>query len=163
MLTKHQPKGPNPTKFFATVLGAAMLLTHIAFADTVYRCGNAYSTSNQCGHTAATEVKPSSVFNNSGQEKSNAPNRDLREAQALETQRLHAQRQALQAAPTQVNALSAPPVDFSSNDALTQPNKPRGKHARKPPSPYFTAVDPNAAPKKKSTAKAVPARPASSQ
>ena len=146
MLTKHQPKGPNPTKFFATVLGAAVLLTHTAFADTVYRCGNAYSASSQCGHTAATEVKPSSVFSNSGQEKSNAPNRDLREAQAL------------QSAPTRVNALSAPPVDLSSNDALTQHNKPRGKHARKPQSPYFTAVDPNAAPKKKSTAKAVPVK-----
>ena len=30
-------------------------------ADTVYRCGEAYSTSSQCANATATEVKPPNV------------------------------------------------------------------------------------------------------
>lgn len=134
-------------------------------ADTVYRCGDAYSTSSQCANEAATEIKPNSVLQTAGPDKGNAATRDLRDAQALEKQRLQAERQAAQAAPMRLGAPSAqaaspPPSNVTHNESLA--SKGKRKHAGKPNSPYFTAVDPNAAPKKKSTVKAVPATSASS-
>jgi hypothetical protein len=128
----------------------------------VYRCGEAYSNSSQCANGAATEVKPNSVLHTSGPDKANAATRDLRDAQALEKQRLQAEQQAAQAAPIVLSSPSAPSNNPSSSNVtqtepITKQGKRRGKQARKPSSPYFTAVDPTAAPKKKSTAKAVPA------
>jgi len=136
-------------------------------ADTVYRCGEAYSTSSQCTNGAATEVKPSSVLQTTGSDRGNTAMRDLRDAQALEKQRLQAERQAAQVAPIRLNTLSTlsaatPPSNVARSDSVTNQNQHKGKHARKPSSPYFTAVDANATPKKKSTAKAVPASSASS-
>jgi hypothetical protein len=147
----------------------AWCITH-THADTVYRCGETYSTSSQCAHEAATEVKPSSVLPASGKDKDNAAMRDLRDAQALEKQRLQAERQSAQAAPIRLstpNTLSPtpPPASVSHNEQLTPKGKHKGQHARKLQSPYFTAVDPSAnqaKPKKKSTAKAVPTDSASS-
>jgi hypothetical protein len=143
----------------------AWCITH-THADTVYRCGEAYSTSSQCPHEAAKEVKPSSVLPTSGQDKNNTAASDLREAQALEKQRLQAERQAAQSTPIRLNTPTAPLSIVTSHEPLTQSGQRKGKHARKPQSPYFTAVDPstkNAKQKKKSTAKAVPAESASSQ
>ena len=143
-----------------------ILPTH---ADTVYRCGEAYSTSSQCANATATEVKPSTVLHTTGQ--TNNATSDLRDAQALEKQRLQAERPSAQAAPIRLstpNTLSAtpPPASGSHNEQLTPKGKHKGQHARKLQSPYFTAVDPSAnqaKPKKKSTAKAVPAGATSSQ
>jgi len=158
MLKRHQTKGLKPADFLehlhlyvAMTLVAGYLMP--AYADTVYRCGEAYSTSAQCGNTAATEVKPASVLTTGAGTNTSA--HDLRDAQALEKQRLQAQRQAAQAAPI----LISPPVaaTTSSNTPLPVNDARKGKHARKAASPYFTAVDPNAPHKKKSTAKAVPA------
>ena len=162
MLKKHKPKGLRATKCFAALLGMAALLSHATLADTVYRCGEAYSSSSQCSSGAATEVKPNSVLQTAGQDKANAATRDLRDAQALEKQRLQAEQQAAQAAPIRLSAPSAPSTNPSSSNVtqtepITKQGKRKGKQARKPSSPYFTAVDPTAAPKKKSTAKAVPA------
>ena len=162
MLTKHKPKGLRATKCFAALLGMAALLSHATLADTVYRCGEAYSSSSQCTNGAATEVKPSSVLQTEGPDKGHAATRDLRDAQALEKQRLQAEQQAAQAAPIRLSTPSAPSTNpSSSNVTQTEPiskqGKRKGKQARKPNNPYFTAVDPTAAPKKKSTAKAVPA------
>jgi hypothetical protein len=128
----------------------------------VYRCGEAYSTSSQCTNGAATEVKPNSVLQTTGSDKGNTATRDLRDAQALEKQRLQAEQQAAQAAPIRLSTPSAPSTTPSSSNVtqtepITKQGKRKGKQARKPSSPYFTAVDPTAAPKKKSTAKAVPA------
>jgi hypothetical protein len=153
------------------MLGAATLVSHLALADTAYRCGEAYSTSSQCGNGTATEVKPRSVLHTTGPEKANVATRDLHEAQALEKQRLQAEQQAIQAAPIRLsapNAVSATP--HPSNVTHNEPSanqghrreKVKGKLARKPNNAYFTAVDPTAAPKKKNTAKAVPATSASS-
>ena len=72
-----------------------------------------------------------------------------------------AEREAAQAAPMRLNTPSSPPSSAPHDAQLT--SKRKGKYARKPNSPYFTAVDPNAAPKKKSTAKAVPAASTSGQ
>ena len=162
MLKQRQPKEltlADYLKGLAFTLSAWCIMpTH---ADTVYRCGEAYSTSSQCANATATEVKPSSVLHTTGQ--TNNATSDLRDAQALEKQRLHAERQAVQTAPVRISTPHTPPPIVTSNEPLAPNGKRQGKHARKPNSPYFTAVDPNAAPKKKSTAKAVPARPASSQ
>jgi len=179
MLKQRQPKGLTPaslqilplhgrrvddaptlnTRLFIsltfTLSAWCIMPTH---ADTVYRCGEAYSTSSQCGNTAATEVKPSSVLHATGQDKSNTTTSDLRDAQALERQRLQAERQAVQTAPVRFSTSNAQPASLANNEPLPNSGKHKGKHARKPPSPYFTAVDPNATPKKKSTAKAVPVK-----
>ena len=133
-------------------------------ADTMYRCGETYSTSSQCANGAATEIKPSSVLQTTGPDKVNTATRDLRDAQALEKQRLQAEQQAAQAAPIRLSTPSAPSTAPSSvpqtelgTNKGNRREKGKGKHVRKPNNPYFTAVDPTAAPKKKSTAKAVPA------
>jgi hypothetical protein len=166
MQKKHKSKVLRTTKCFAGLLAMAALLGHAAFADTVYRCGETYSSSNQCAIGAAKEVKPSAVLPSTEPDKANTARRDLRDAQALEKQRLQAEHQAAQAAPIRLNVPSAPSAAPStSNVPLSEPsaNKDKsrengkGKHARKSNHPYFTAVDPTAVPKKKSTAKAVPA------
>jgi hypothetical protein len=144
------------------VFAFCALSTTRAQADTIYRCGEAYSTSNQCGNVAATEVKPSSVLHTTGQDKNNLATQDLREAQALEKQRLQAERQAAQSAPMRLSTPSPVPTSVASNEPPTNTPKRYGKHTRKTNSPYFTAVDPKAASQKKSTAKAVPATPTSS-
>ena len=160
MLQIHKPKGLTKAKFYGVMLCPLLLSSQTTLADAVYRCGEAYSTSSQCGNTIAREVHPSSVLHATGQADTT---RDLREAQALEKQRLQAERQSAQVTPVRLSTPSAapPPGSVIHNEPVTNPGKHRGKHARKANSPYFTAVDPNAAPKKKSTAKAVPANSAS--
>ncbi len=166
MLRNHKPKAQRATKCFAAMLGAAALVSHLALADTAYRCGEAYSTSSQCANGVATEVKPSSALHTTGPDKGNVATRDLRDAQVLEKQRLQAEQQANQAAPIRLSAPSAPSTTpHPSSVPHNEPNankgnrrqKGKGKLARKQNNPYFTAVDPTAAPKKKNTAKAVPA------
>jgi len=180
MLKNHPSKGPSPAELSHALREcssgphlAQRLTQHICFAlcvvyttqthaDTIYRCGESYSTSSQCGNTTATEVKPSSVLHTTGPEKNNSVTQDLREAQSLEKQRLQAERQATQSAPIRLSMPPSAPASATSNASLTNLPKRHGKHARKANSPYFTAVDPNAASKKKSTAKAVPATSTSS-
>ena len=162
MLREHKPKAQRATELLIAILGMAALFSHTALADTVYRCGEAYSTSNQCANGAATEVKPTSVQQATGPDKGHTATRDLREAQALEKQRLQAERQAAQAAPIRLGAPAANPAPSNVTHSAPLANHGKRKQARKPNSPYFTAVDPTAAPKKKSTAKAVPATSASS-
>ena len=139
------------------------MVPHAPRAETVYRCCEAYSTFNQCANAVATEVKPSSVLHATGQDKSNSAASDLLDAQALETQRQQAERQATQTTPVRVNAPHTPPPNVTNNVPLAPSGKHKGKYARTPTSPYFTAVDPTAAPKKKSTAKAVLAGTTSAQ
>jgi len=162
MLKKYNPKRLTATKCFTTLLGMAVLLSHTTLADTVYRCGEAYSTSSQCANGAATEVKPSTELHITGPDKANAAMRDLRDAQALEKERLKAEQHTAQSASIRLSAPRATSANASSssvthNEPIANKSMRKGKHARKPNSPYFTAVDPMAKPKKKSTAKAVPA------
>ena len=166
MQRQHKPKELRTTKFFAVMFGMAILLSRAGLADTVYRCGEAYSTSNRCGDAAATEVKPTAMPHTAGS--THNPASDLREAQALEMQRLQAERQATQATHVRHSTSSAPAANPSSNstphqETLPNKGKRKGKYARKPNNPYFTAVEPHAAPQKKSTAKAVPAGATSGQ
>ena len=184
MQKKHKPKGLTPADLLQRLLPCgrdvgnahtrnthwliSLALTFNAwcitatYADTVYRCGETYSTYSQCANGTATEVKPSSVLQTTGPDKGNTATRDLRDAQALEKQRLQAEQQAAQAAPIRLSTPSAPSTNPSSSNVtqtepITKQGKRKGKQARKPSSPYFTAVDTTAAPKKKSTAKTVPA------
>ena len=188
MLTKHKPKGlkladllqrlppcgvdvgneytRNTQWLISLALTFNTWCITATQADTVYRCGEAYSASSQCSHGTATEVKPSPVLHTTEPDKTDTATRNLRDAQALEKQRLQAEQQAAQAARIRLNTPSAPLAAASlSNVNHNEPSankgnrreKGKGKHARKPNNPYFTAVDPTASPKKKSTAKAVPA------
>ncbi len=185
MLTKLKQKGLTPADFLQrlppcgryvgntktrwfirlalTLSACCMTPTH---AETVYRCGEAYSTSSQCANGVATEVKPSSVLQTARPNNGSVATRDLLDAQALEKQRLEAEQLAAQAAPIRLSTPSAPSATPNTSSVThNEPNgsknnrreKSQGKNARKPNSAYFTAVDPTAAPKKKNTAKAVPA------
>jgi hypothetical protein len=93
-----------------------------------------------------------------GQDKAN-PSSDLREALALEKQRLQAEHQAAQTAPVLVSTPSPQPTSVSPSELLPQKGKRKRKHGIKKPNLYFTAVDPTALPKKKSTSKAVLDKP----
>ena len=149
MLRHHPPKGRKLAD-----LCVLLLCSTAVYADTVYRCGESYSTSSQCGNMPATEVKPTSGL--ATESSTNTSAHDLRDAQALEKQRLQAQRQAVQTAPVQINAPLAPTPAAASHESAVHNGK--HPHTRRPASPYFTAVDPNhVQQKKKSTAKAVPA------
>jgi len=137
-----------------------VLTSHTTSADTVYRCGEAYSSSSQCASGTAKEVKPSAVLQTTEADNASAATRDLRDAQALEKQRLQAEQQATQAAPIRLSTHSAPstaprPRSVTHNEPSA--SKGNRREIGKPNNPYFTALDPTAAPKKKSTAKAVPA------
>lgn len=177
MLTNHKPKGVTQTNTFVSAsLGdawrhdlatsyisltaitcgtLALLVTPPAWADTAYRCGDAYSPHTQCANGPATPIQPKSELHGAGQDKANASS-DLREAQALEKQRVQAERQAAEAAPVRFSTPLAPPASVTINTTQPQHGKRKSKRTGKTPSPYFTAVDPKAAAQKKSTANAVP-------
>jgi hypothetical protein len=157
MLIKHKVQAQRPAKWLTVMFGMAALLSYPTLADTVYRCGEAYSTSNQCDNSVATEIKPSTIRHTTGPDQANTATRDLLDAQTLEKQRLHAEQQAAQAAaPIRLRPPRAP-LAIPSNHTHHEPIANSGKHPRKTNSPYFTAVDPTAAAKKKGSAKAVPA------
>ena len=128
-------------------------------AETVYRCGDAYSAYPQCASGTAIEVKPNVTWPGKHTDKTNTAAQELRQAQALEKQRLQAERQATRTAPMQLAAPDIPPSSASPSEVATQPHTHHTTQSRKPANPYFTAVDPSTAHKKKSTAKAVPANP----
>jgi hypothetical protein len=180
MMKVHKPKGLTQVKAFviSTLLGMrrygvgtrcmaltgmlsgglALLGPNPAAADTAYRCGNEYSPHVQCANGPATPTQTITELRITGQDKAN-PNSDFREAQALEKQRLQAERQAAQTAAVLVSTPSSPPTSVTQSDLLPQNGKRKRKHGIKKPSPFFTAVDPSALPKKKSTSKAVHGKP----
>jgi hypothetical protein len=152
-MLKHNPSKGRQLADFCVLL----LCSTAVYADTVYRCGESYSTSNQCGSSVATEVKPTSLLATGASTNTSA--HDLRDAQTLEKQRLQGQRQAAQNVPVQINApLVQAPVAANHESAA---HSGKRQHPHRPASPYFTAVDPQAKQKKKSTAKVVPANAAS--
>jgi len=167
-----EPKEQVPASFcqsFPTRNIAGMLMTlcltgasHGTYADTVYRCGDAYSSFAQCAHGPAVEVKPYLDWANSDASKPRMASQTLREAQALEKQRLHIEHQAAQTAPVRLmppSNIESEPMSYAAPTARRGQAKP---HHRSSPSPYFTAKDPNTAGQKKGTAKAVPAPQAAS-
>jgi len=182
MLTNHKTKGVTRTNTLvgATRIGVwrhgmgcsciswraitcaalALLISHHARADTAYRCGDSYSPHAQCANGPAAPLAPTSELRNAGQDKANASS-DLRQAQALEKQRRQAERQAAETAPVRFSAPLAQPASATHHAPQPQSSKRQAKRTGQAPSPYFTAVDPNAAAQKKSTAKAVPEKDSS--
>ena len=134
MLTKHKPKGLRQAKFlgalprcavglghvqhlaFNTCVGFALCAVTLTQADTIYRCGEAYSASSQCGNSVASEVKPTSALHSTGPNKNDTSSSDLHDAQALEKQRLQLERQATSSAPIRLNTPALAPVSATSTD-----------------------------------------------
>ena len=120
------------------MVGGVTLLSHAALADTVYRCGETYSTSSQCANGTVSEVKPSSVLHATGQDKDNGSTatRDMRDAQALEKQRLQAERQAAQAAPIRLSTpIAPPPSSATHSEPLSHKGKDQGNTPVNPTAP----------------------------
>jgi hypothetical protein len=105
------------------------------------------------GHPA--EIRPHAELRTSGYDSVSATTRDLREAEALEKTRIRSEKQVMQ-------STSVRPIDMHQNLPMGNADEPAtnprraGRHTRKLQSPYFTAKDPNAPPKKKGNAKALP-------
>ena len=156
MLNQQQtPKGQ--TRFsFAACFGIALLVVASASAESVYRCGDEYSPSAQCPNGHPAEVKASAVLRSNPTDKAANAANDRQEAEGLEKKRLQAERQAAQTAPVRFSASSHTISQNLNTNAERSPALNKGKRARKPQSPYFTAKDPTAPPKKKSNAKALP-------
>jgi len=170
MLSQQKPNGLTQANFaawtrllrvprygLALLMATTAIANHMALAETVYRCGDEYSPTAQCtqGHPAAVQTN-SELRHSAADKTQSVATHDQQEAEALEKKRLLAQSQAVQNAPVRFSA-SDPLANLNLNTkAERTPVKHKGKHARKPQSPYFTAVDPNVPPKKKSNAKALP-------
>ena len=152
MQSHTQPKGQAPAKYILYNV-IALCLTAQACAESVYRCGDAYSPLAQCASGTAAVVKPSNELQHNSSGNPQAAARDLQDAQALEKQRRLAERQALQTVPVHMGVPAAPVTP--ENQSVTTPH--HGQRARKSSSPYFTAADPASKLQKKSTVKAVPA------
>lgn len=181
MLTQHNPKELRPAKFAralprcsARLVPVPSLAIHICVcfvlwavtatltqADTIYRCGEAYSTSSQCDNAVASEVKPAPGLRSTGPNPNAALSSNVRDAQALEKQRLQLERQATFSAPIRLNTPAFAPASTANTEPMVPHAKRHGPYGKKLQSPYFTAVAPSAAPQKKSTAKAVPEKSSS--
>jgi len=132
-----------------------------ATADhAVYRCGEAYSSSAQCQDGRATElIQPNAELHTHTPESASVIRQESREAHALETNRRQATHQVT---PTMPAPLGVPQQPTRSVTPLnTEHSRTHGKNNRTdhPKSPYFTAKAPSAPAKKKSNAKALPAKP----
>ena len=169
MLNKSNPKGLTQANFSAHIsiediiwIGLGLLvMTTYTRAEPVYRCGDDYSPFAQCPHGHSTEVKPSLGLRNSSSTKGIHVTNEMQEAEALEKKRLQTERQVAQTAPVRFSA-AGNPSNTNLNASPAHSSMPsKGKHTRKLQTPYFTAKDPNAPAKKKSTAKAVPVNPSS--
>ncbi len=95
MQSHTQPKGQAPAKYILYNV-IALCLTAQAYAESVYRCGDAYSPLAQCASGTAAVVKPSNELQHNSSGNPQAAARDLQDAQVLEKQRRLAERQALQ-------------------------------------------------------------------
>jgi hypothetical protein len=161
MQKQPNPKGALATRFVIRLTGVALGLCtgHFShsWADTVYRCGEAYSASAHCHQETASELKPQVAPRASSVEKSSASALELKEAQALEKRRLQSEREAIQSVPARISSPSEALGATTKDEYLPLHANSTKKRTRKIQSPYFTAVAPNANPKKKSTAQAVPA------
>ena len=162
MQKKQKPRDQTPTRFFTNRLliqYASVCLTfftclHLG-AETVYRCGDQYSTSAICADARSAEIKTHTDTHASSRDTASPAARDLREAEALEKSRIRSERQATQSVPARMMD-TRQNLQPSNADEIATTVRPRGLRNRRLQSPYFTAKDPNAEPKKKGNAKALP-------
>ena len=135
-----------------------LFMCFCANAQTVYRCGDLYKADAACDKTATqtTPDRPSVTQINAQQA---LTRQAQQEADALERQRISAERQAAQPA----SPWATLPQDKALAQSRLEPEtsnipSPRGK--RRAGSPYFTAKEGSSSKptkSKKSTAKATPA------
>ena len=161
MQKQTNPEGAATARFLIRLTAVALGLStghlSLTWADTVYRCGEAYSASALCAHGPVSELEPLAEPHTPNIEKGNTTTDELREAQALEKRRLKSENQTIQSTPARGSVPSASLGAITRDQHLPQQPNSNKKRARKIQSPYFTAVAPNAIQKKKSTAQAVPA------
>ena len=162
MQHKRQTKRLTQAKFCALIrlkiiilVSITLTITASALAETVYRCGESYSTFAQCPSGPAAEVRASQGAPQTTPSKPSLATDDMRLAEDLEKKRLQAERQATQNTPNRFGAV-APNHPMPPLDAERAPISKPGKHTRQPTGPYFTAKDPTTPAKKKSNAKALP-------
>ncbi len=166
MLIHQNRRRLTTTECLAFVVILVNLLSDSALADPVYRCGEAYSNSSHCAAGTATAIHLSTVRQTQETNHANAATRDLRDAQALEKQRRQVERQATQAASIQLITPSTQSLPSHSDSVhLTESNTKKAHHnsghGHTPNGPYFTAVDPTAVAKKKSSSKTAATKAAS--
>jgi len=162
MQNQQKPRGQNPTRSSAClrwlrILSIGLLLLPHArlHAEAIYRCGDEYSSSAICADGRSAEIRTHVEPLIGSKDKTSSPAHDLREAEALEKTRLRSESRALQHAPA---PMSYTQQNNSTGTAETPVTGVRhgGRQTRRLQSPYFTAKDPNALPKKKGSTKALP-------
>jgi hypothetical protein len=162
MRKKRNTRDQTLSRFFAkhrfieyiSVCLTLLTSTHLQ-AETVYRCGDDYSTSAKCADGRLAEIKTHAEVRTPAHDSTSSAARDLRDAEALEKNRLRSEKQTVQSVPPRMMD-TRQNLTTSNTDETSTNLHPRGLRHRRPQSPYFTAKDPNTPPKKKGNAKALP-------
>jgi hypothetical protein len=162
MRKKRNTRDQTLSRFFAGLqfieyisLGLALLTSSHLKAETVYRCGDDYSTSAKCADGRSAEIKTHAEVRTSAHDSTSSATRDLHDAEALEKNRLRSEKQTAQSVPPRMMDTRQNLTSSNTDDNATNLH-PKGLRHRRPQSPYFTAKDPNTPPKKKGNAKALP-------
>lgn len=163
MPNQPKSKGQKPTRF--SVHQGSMHIASLSIvlllpiaqpqAETIYRCGDDYSTSPICADGRSTAIRTPSESHTTERDKTSTAAHDLREANALEKNRLRLESRASLRAPAQAMGTHQN-IQLSEPDAPAADVRHNGRYTRRLQSPYFTAKDLNSPPKKKSSAKTLP-------
>ena len=159
MREKRNIRDQTLSRFFArhqyiSVCITLLTSTHLQ-AETVYRCGDNYSSSAMCADGRSAEIKTHAEVRTPTHDSISSAARDLHDAEALEKNRLRSEKQTAQNVPPRLMD-TRQNLTASNTDETATNLRPRGIRNHRPHSPYFTAKDPNTPPKKKGNAKALP-------
>lgn len=153
---QHRPWRPKAHLGFLALF--VSLISGIS-AQTVYRCGDQYSSHAQCGKATAQTLQDS---RNAAQDNAQQAltRQTQKEADALEKNRISAERQAA----TSTTRLSTFPQDNALTQSKMAPesiDSPSSRGKRHTASPYFTAKDGGVSKKTKKKTSAGQGSPAS--
>ncbi len=123
-------------------------------AANIYRCGNAYSTSDLCANGHAEVINTHTEPRDNSLHPTSPAVTELREAEALERKRLASENRVGKQNPPRVIVISPSTHGLSANTAPPAQTQPTP--SRRVPHLYFTAKDPNAPPKKKGNVQTLP-------
>ncbi len=123
-------------------------------AANIYRCGDAYSTSDLCANGHAVEINTHTNPRYNALQPTSPAVTELREAEALERKRLASENRVVKQNPPRVIVTSPSAHGFSANTAPTTQTQSTVRGRR--PQQYFTAKDPKAPPKKKGNVQTLP-------
>jgi hypothetical protein len=123
-------------------------------AANIYRCGNAYSSTSLCANGHAEEINTHTEPRYNSLQPTSPAVTELREAEALERKRLASENRVGKQNPPRVIVTSPSTHGLSANTATAAQTQPTPN--RRVPHLYFTAKDPQALPKKKGNAQALP-------